>query len=84
MYDDVHPVAASRDGQPATVGSLPLTFQVRPALSECDPRIPQSSLPGGILAGMLDGSVRFLHPNVAPEVFWGSVTPAGGEAVNLD
>ena len=83
MYDDVHPVAAA-GGQPATVGSLPLTFQVRPPVADCDPRIPQSSLPGGILAGMLDGSVRFIHPHVSPEVFWGSVTPAGGEVVTLD
>ena len=83
-HDDVHPVTTSRDGLPVTVGSLPLTFQVRPAQADCDPRIPNSSLPGGLLAGFLDGSVRFLRPTTAPEVFWGSVTPAGGESVNLD
>lgn len=84
MYDDVRPLTTTRDGRPHTIPNLPLTFQVRPALGDCDPRIPQSSLPGGMMVGLLDGSVRFVRPEVAPEVFWGSVTPAAGEVVTLD
>ncbi len=80
MFDDVHPVTTNG----VTVGSLPLTFQVQPAVEQCDPRIPNSSLPGGILAGMLDGSAKFVRTGVSAEVFWGSVTPAGGEVVSLD
>ena len=83
-FDDVHPVTEVHNGVAVTVGNQPLTFQVRPTKAECNPRVPQSSLPGGILAGMLDGSVKFVRPGVSPEVFWGSVTPAGGEAVTLD
>ncbi len=73
IFDDVLPP-----------GTLPLTFQVRPPLSECDPRIPQSSLPGGILLGLADGSVRFTRQSIEPTVFWGAVTPNGGEVISLD
>ncbi len=53
MFKDVYPVTASG----VTRGSDPVTFQVQPSLSQCDPRIPQSSLPGGILCGFADGSI---------------------------
>jgi prepilin-type N-terminal cleavage/methylation domain-containing protein len=84
MYDDVLPVTTNNNGVAITTGSLPLTFQVRPPLHECDPRIPQSSLPGGILAGFADGSARFLRPRIEATVFWSAVTPAGGEVAPLD
>ena len=81
---DVYPVTTPGVGGPTTVGSRPKTFQVRPAVAECDDAIPNSSLPGGIVAGCLDGSVRFVRSDIDPAVFWGSVTPAGGEVVALD
>ena len=84
MYDDVYPVTKSRNGMPVTAGSRPLTFQVRPAVADCNYRIPQSSLPGGLSVGYLDGSVRILNPNIAAEVFWAEVTPAGGEQVAVE
>ena len=84
QYNDITPVTTAQGGVPVTVGSLPLTFQVRPSLAECDPRIPQSSTPGGVLVGLLDGSVRTVRQGVSPQVFWGSVTPDRGELVNLD
>ena len=37
-----------------------------------------------MLVGLFDGSVRTVSPRVSEEVFWGSVTPAGGEVVTLD
>jgi len=83
MYADVYPITTrGPDGQPFTNGSVPgKTFQVRPSLSDCDPTIPQSSFPGGIITGFFDGSVRFLNPSISNEVYWSLVTPAGGESV---
>lgn len=84
MYDDVLPVTDAAASPPVTRGSLPMTFQVRPPLSACDPRVPQSSLPGGLLAGFVDGSVRFLRPGLEPALFWGAVTPSRGEVLQID
>jgi hypothetical protein len=84
MFHDVMPVTTQGENRPVTVGSLPLTFQVRPPLNQCDPRIPQSSFPGGILCEFADGSVRFINQNVSQSAFWGSVTPDRGETVSLD
>jgi hypothetical protein len=84
MFQDVLPVTTQGDNGSVTVGSLPLTFQVRPPLNLCNPRIPQSSFPGGILCGFADGSVRFVGQNVSQSAFWGSVTPDRGETVSLD
>ena len=69
MFDDVWPVTTVSRGVPTTVGSLPLTFQVRPSLAQCDPRVPQSSLPGGLLVGRLDGSAHFVRAGVEPAAF---------------
>lgn len=85
-YVDVYPVTSTTaEGRKVTIASVPgKTFQVRPSLTDCDPTIPQSSLPGGIITGFFDGSVRFLNPNTSPEVYWSLVTPNGGEAVSVD
>ncbi len=84
MFLDVIPVTSVGLNGPVSTGSLPLTFQVRPPLQQCDPRIPQSSMPGGILCGFVDGSVRFIREGVSNSIFWGSVTPDRGEVVSLD
>jgi len=34
--------------------------------------------------GVSSGSVRVLHPGIAPATFWGLVTPAGGELLGDD
>lgn len=74
---DVHPV---RQGD-ETVGSVPgAPFQVRPRFGECDPYRLQGLHSGGILAGFMDGSVRWMAESIRPQVFWSPVTPAGGEA----
>ncbi len=83
-FDDVVPVTTVRDSVATSVGSRTVTFQVQPPLSRCDPRVPQSSFPGGILAGLADGSVQFVRSNVEQAVFWGAVTPDRGEIVALD
>ena len=83
-FDDIVPVTTVRDSVVTSRGSRPLTFQVQPALSACDYRVPQSSFPGGILVGLVDGSVRFLRSDIDNAAFWGAVTPDQGEVISLD
>ena len=61
-----------------------ITFQVRPAIADCNPRVPQTPYPGGLLAGLGDGSVRTIAPGVSPATFWAAVTPASGEVLGND
>jgi hypothetical protein len=51
----------------------------RPLPGWCDPSVAQTPHPGGMLAAMGDGSVRTIAGGVAEEIYWGAVTPAGGE-----
>lgn len=76
------------DYVPATIGDPPLshaaegkTFQVRPSVAECDPRLPNASSHRGLQVAFGDGSVRIIGPGVVPTVFWSAVTPSGGEPV---
>jgi len=76
---DVYPV--SEGNPPVAKSSEPgFTFQVRPSLPDCNPRLAQTPHSSGMLAGMFDGSVRTLAPGTAPSVYWALVTPAGGES----
>jgi prepilin-type N-terminal cleavage/methylation domain-containing protein len=58
-------------------------FQTTPTwqgkAATCDITRPQAPRPAGILAGMIDGSVRMIKPSVHPNVWWAANTPAGGE-----
>lgn len=75
-YGDVVPVTVNGKTAP----SVPdVTFQVAPKLLDSDSRMPQTPHRGGILVGMMDGSVRIVAKGVLPELFWGAVTPDGGE-----
>jgi type II secretory pathway pseudopilin PulG len=75
-YGDVVPVTVNGKTAP----SVPdVTFQAAPKLLESDSRMPQTPHRGGILVGMMDGSVRTVGKGVLPELFWGAVTPDGGE-----
>ncbi|HEY2786643.1 MAG TPA: DUF1559 domain-containing protein [Fimbriiglobus sp.] len=80
-FPDYYPI--TRDNPPVTMGSCGngWTFQVRPAPDKCFPGLLQTPHPGGMVTGFVDGSVRTLSPTIAPEVFWGAVTPAGGEVL---
>ena len=67
---------------PTSAGSAPgWTFQVRPKLAECNYRVAQTPHTGGMLVAMFDGSVRTLGPGTSASVYWGMVTPAGGEVL---
>ncbi len=59
------------------------TFQVLPRLQECDPRLLQATSASGLVVGMADGSVRTMSPSISPTVFWGAVTPRGGEIIDF-
>lgn len=82
-WEDVLPVT-----DPATKTTLPSvpgkTFQVQPRPEQLDPSIPSTPFRAGLTVAMFDGSVQTIAPSVAETVFWGLVTPAGGEVVNLE
>ena len=79
------PVTTTQNGVPVTQGSVPLvTFQVRPTLDDAWSGIPQTPFAGGLPTALYDGSVRTLSSRIDPKVFWGAVTPAGGEVTSLE
>ena len=57
----------------------------KPADWQYDAERPLAGLgnahPGGFLAGLADGSVRFLAKTIDPQVFRALVTIAGGESI---
>ena len=70
---------------PTTIASVPgWTFQSNPIPTECDGWVVQSSLPGGLLVALADGSVRKISPGIAETVFWAAVTPNAGEVAHLE
>jgi prepilin-type N-terminal cleavage/methylation domain-containing protein len=79
---DIVPVS---DGSGRTRASVPgVTFQTRPRVADCNPRIPQTPHSGGMLAALGDGSVRNLAPQMSESTFWAAVTPAGEEVLGPD
>ena len=60
------------------------TFQNRPSTSACNPRMPQSLVPGTIQVGLADGSVRGISANVSFNSWSAAITPDGGEVVGSD
>jgi prepilin-type N-terminal cleavage/methylation domain-containing protein/prepilin-type processing-associated H-X9-DG protein len=61
-------------------------FQVRPTPfnGSCDPTLASSPHPGGIHAGMADGSVRHLSAGMTLYTWWYLQTPRGGEILPSD
>lgn len=80
---DVVPVTT---GDPPVSGpSVPtLTFQTRPTIRDCDPRLAQSPHAGGMPVAMCDGSVRILAASMSPETYWAAVTRDAGETFGND
>jgi prepilin-type N-terminal cleavage/methylation domain-containing protein len=92
---DVLDGANFSDLYPITTGSPPVshsdlssltkaknvTFQVAPypPHKACAPSMAQTPHLSGMLAAMMDGSVRTLAPNIDETVYWGAVTPSGRE-----
>lgn len=79
-YNDVQPVTR---GVPTTTRPSidGLTFQTLPPVGDCNYRVPQASFPSGLLVTLGDGSVRTVRPGIDPSIFWGAVTPNGGEVL---
>ncbi len=79
---DYYPI--TRGNPPVSTAAEGKTFQVRPRLEDCDPRLPNASSSRGLQTALADGSVRLLSPSISPQVFWGMVTPGSGEVVGGD
>lgn len=80
--DDVYPITTTTNGMATTRPSVAgKTFQVRPPIDQTWSGIPQSPFSAGLLVGMFDGSVRTIKPTVDAAIFWGAVTPNGGEII---
>lgn len=79
---DFYPITSGDPPVSNAVGGA--TFQVRPKISECDPRLPNASLRAGLQVGLADGSVRVLSANTRPSAFWAMTTPNGGESEIAD
>ncbi len=79
-WQDVLPVhdPISRSTRPSVPGK---TFQVRPRPEDADPSILQTAFQAGLTVAMFDGSVRTLSPSIHESIFWGLVTPNGGEVL---
>jgi hypothetical protein len=67
-----------------------LTFQVAPDPHSstfpkaCDPRLANTPHRSGMLIALADGSVRTITSSVSQTVYWGAVTPRGGEVLGND
>jgi prepilin-type N-terminal cleavage/methylation domain-containing protein len=82
--DDVYPVAEVGVPGRTVASRRGWTFQVAPPLPHevnCFPQIPQTGHPTGMPVALGDGSVRVLTKSIDEAVFWGAVTPAGGEVL---
>ncbi len=80
---DVYPIT---NGNPSAsrASVAGLTFQVAPALADCDPRLAQTPHRGGMLVALGDGSIRLLAPGISEATYWAAVTPNGNEVLGSD
>lgn len=79
---DYYPIVSGPPPRASAAGGV--TFQVRPRVGDCDPRQPNATSSRGLQVGLADGSVCILAPTASPALFWGMVTPAGGEVLPTD
>jgi type II secretory pathway pseudopilin PulG len=59
----------------------PLMPEMKPSSLDCKWWVPNSFFREGLLVSMADGSVRLVKSDVNSSIFWGAVTPAGGEVL---
>ncbi len=71
---------------PGTTPAQPFQkFQVAPrGAIQCDARVAQTPHVGGMIAGLADGSVRTVNPNISEWTYWAACTPAGNETLYSD
>jgi type II secretory pathway pseudopilin PulG len=77
-YRDVLPVTLNGVSLPSIPGS---TLQMTPTVENADGRVPQATQRSGLLAIMMDRSIRTFSSDVKPSVFRGAITPAGNEII---
>lgn len=78
-YADFYPITSGNPPQSNAKGST--TFQLRPTIDRCDPRVPNAASNRGLQVLIGDGSIRTIRAGISPYVFWGMVTPNRGEIV---
>jgi len=85
-FSDVYPITTgsppvSQSNLSAVNKAKNVTFQVAPypPHQACAQSMAQTPHLSGMLAAMMDGSVRTLAPNIDETVYWGAVTPSGRE-----
>jgi prepilin-type N-terminal cleavage/methylation domain-containing protein len=97
-FADVYPITGPAGTQPSragvtfqvaprfrgTTGTITEYDGPMPPAGWCDPTLAQTPHRGGMLAALGDGSVKTIAAGVAVPVYWGAVTPAGGEATGID
>jgi prepilin-type N-terminal cleavage/methylation domain-containing protein len=95
---DDFPVTTGNPPTSAPAWGITWTFQVTPiiqvALSPppvsgqmpavCDPGLANTPHSSGMLIALGDGSVRTIASAISPAIYWGAVTPAGGEILGQD
>jgi prepilin-type N-terminal cleavage/methylation domain-containing protein len=81
-YADFYPITTGNPPQSTATGNA--TFQLRPSIARCDPRVPNAASSRGLQALMGDGSVRTIHAGISPNAFWGMVTPNSGEIIQAE
>ncbi len=81
---DVSPVSSGNPPVSRASRYGDTTFQAAPPVDQCAPCIAQTPHPSGMLTAFADGSVHTLSPRIAPPIYWGMVTPRGGEIVDPD
>ncbi len=69
---------------PALGSAMKFQVQPEPYQSNCDPTLPSTPHPGGILVALADGSVKSLSPSISPWTFWLALVPNDGQAMPAD
>jgi hypothetical protein len=72
-------------GAPNAIGpGSKFQHQPTPFLGNCDPTRAATAHAGGIVTGLVDGSVRTLSPGISPDTWWAAITPSVGEVLGSD
>jgi prepilin-type N-terminal cleavage/methylation domain-containing protein len=72
-------------GAPDAIGpGSKFQMQPTPFLGNCDPTRTATAHPGGMVVGLVDGSIRTMSPSVSGATWWAAVTPSGGEVLGPD
>jgi len=76
--------SAASEWAPVIGHSSVATFQVQPAVGQCNPALAQSAHPDGIFVGMADGSVKYGNPAVSPQTWYYLLCPNDGNVIGND